>query len=556
MPVASFALAIFGGDSLPQESDVHPAFRLPPSCLVKARWYRMTARLSFTQTSHSLHIVLDFQPSLSPSSSSTRSSDSISSMSKRTSISNTAPAAAEKQALAAQPAKQGRWGWPLRSQVDVSKPSSNPSGVGSGSSTRTPSIPENSLGESVSPAQPGAAIQQLPAEISSPKPTRANSAILAQILDREAEQASTAAKPSRTSISSERSPQNQLPLSDPAYPNVNNTVNTPESVDAPYSPNAQPVPLVGGLKSPKRTWPPVQTGTKTQDSTYKEDVPLSSSRKSSINTLSTRRSSRNLPTWPPVSSFPTDTRDVESNNASSLPRSRNSIIPEDNKLTQGIQGRASADEVPLPPSPVKSDHIDHEAGIELGKFDPQVARIPEGIQPPHEQAEQRSLSQIPGSFPIISNSTLGALVNEEPDKASGPSDSVISLSPVPEISKAVIAGDQDSEEQTPALTSNASVPSKGNLRKASYETEKNPWDDESILKIGDARHTPAETKLAGGSSLEPGYAKIETGLGPSETQIPSPARKGSELDAKIFDPRAFEHYKSTYHIRFSDLVGI
>ena len=408
----------------------------------------------------------------------------------------------------------------------------------------------------MSPAQPDTIASKLPAAISSPKPTRANSAMLAQILDREAEQALTAAEPSRTSISSERPPQPQLPLSDSAYPIIDNTVNTSRSVDAPNSPNAQPVSPASDLKSPKRTWPPVQTGTKSQDPKSKEEGPLSSSRKSSISTLSTRRSSRNLPTWPPVSSFPADTRNVDSNSASSLPRSRNSIIPEDDKPTQGIQGHVSGDEVPLPPSPVKSDHIDDETGGELGKIDPQIARIPEGMQIPHEQAQQRSLSQIPGSFPIRSNSTLGGLVNEELENASGPSDSVISLSPVPELSKPVIAGDQDSDEQAPALTSNASDPPKATLRKASYETEKNPWDDESILKIGDARHTPAETKVAGGSSLEPGFAKIETGLGPSETQIPSIARKGSELDAKNFEPRAFEHYNSTYDIRFSDLAAV
>lgn len=514
----------------------------------------MTARLSFAQTLHSLHIVLEFQPSLSPLSSSTLSSDNISNMSKRTSISNIAPGTAEKQASAAPLAKQGRWGWPLRSQVDVSKPSSNPSGVGSGLSTRTPSIPENSAEESVLPAQPSTAVPQLPAEISSPKPTRGNSGILAQILDREAEQASTAAKPPRTSISSERPPQHQLPPSDLVYPIIDNTVNAPKLVDTPDPRNAQPLSPVSDLKSPKRTWPPVQTRTKSQDPTNREEAPLSSSRKSSINTLSPRRSSRNLPTWPPVSSLPADTRDVESNSAPSLPRSRNSIIAEDDKPTQGIQGRASADQVPLPLSPVKSDRIDDEAGGEPSKIDPQTAHVSEAIQTSPEQAEQRSLSQIPGSFPIRSNSTLEAPVYEEPENGSGPSDSVISLSPVPKIPKPARAGDQDSEEQVPVSTSHAADPPKATLRKASYETEKNPWDDESILQIGDARQAPAETKVASGSRLEPSFAKRESVLGPSETQIPSTARTGSDLDAKDFEPRAFEHHKSTYHIRFSDII--
>lgn len=521
----------------------------------------MTARVSVAQTLHSLHIVLDFQPSLSPSSSSTSSSDSVSSMSRRTSISITTPGTAEKQASAAQPTKQGRWGWPLRSQADVSKPSLNPSGGGSGSSARTPSIPGNSGVKGVPSAQPSMAVPNLPAENSSPKPTRANTGILAQTLDREAEEASMAAKPSRTSINLERPPQNQLSLSDSDYPSIDNSVNASISVDASHPPiaqnsqNAQNVSPVSDLKSPKRAWPPVQTGIKSQESTNKEDATLSSSRKSSTNTLLPRRSSRNLPTWPPVSSSPVDTRNVESNSALSFPRPRNSIVPENDKPTQEIQGRVSADEVPLPSSPVKSDYINDEAGGESSKTNSQTALISETIQKPHEQAEQGSLSRVPGSFPIRSTSTFGAVVDDEPENASGPSDSLPSLSPVPELSKAVRAADQGSDEKAPALTNQASASPNVNSRQASYETEKNPWDDESILHIGDARQTPAETRLTSDSSLDPGFVKRETGLDHSETQIPSAAREGSELDAKDFEPRAFEHHKSTYNVRFSDIIG-
>lgn len=516
----------------------------------------MTARLSVAQTVYSLHIVLDFQPSLSPSASSTSSSHNFSSMSKRTSISNSAPGTAEKQASAAQPAKQGRWGWPLRSQVDVSKPPSNPTGVGSGSSTRTPSILGNSDVESVSPAQSGTPVPNLPAEISSPQPTKANSGMLAQILDREAEQASVETKPPRSSISSERPLQSQLPLSRPASLNVADGVNAPNPVGTQNPPNNKPVPPVTDPKSPKRTWPPVQTRTKSQDSIHKEDAPFSSSRKSSASTLSTRRSSRNLPTWPPVSSSPADARDVEPNRALSLPRSRNSIVPEDNKPTQEKLGSASADQASFPSSSAKGDRIGDEVDGEAGKTGPQTVRIPEAIQKPHEQVAQTPLSQIPGSFPTRSDSTFAASLKEEPESASVPSGSSTSLSPVPEMSKPVRAGHQGSEGKAPAVTSHASDAPEANLRKASYETEKNPWDDESILRIGDVRQTPAETKLAKDSSLDPIFPEREPGPGKPETQIHSAARKGSDLNAKDSEPKASEYPKSTYNFRLSGIVRV
>ena len=410
--------------------------------------------------------------------------------------------------------------------------------------------------ESVSPAQSGTAVPNLPAEISSPKPTRANSGMLAQTLNREAEQASVEAKPPRPSISSEKSLQPQLPLSRPESLDFADGLNAPNSVDIQNPPNNKPIPPATDPKSPKRTWPPVQTRRKSQDSIHKEDAPFSSSRKSSASTLSTRRSSRNLPTWPPVSSLPADARDVESNRALSLPRSRNSIVPEDNKPTQEILGPASADQASLPSSSAKGDRIGDEVDGELGKTGPQTARIPEAIQKPHEQVEQTPLSQIPGSFPTRSDSTFASFINEEPKSASVPSGSLTSLSPVPEISKPVRAGDQGSQEKAPALISHASNAPKANLRKASHEMEKNPWDDESILRIGDVRQNPAETKLANDLSLDPIFPGREPGPGNSETQIPSAARKGSDLNAKDSEPKVFEYPKSTYNFRLSGTVRV
>lgn len=482
---------------------------------------------------------------MTPSSSSTSTSNNTVSMSKPTSISSNAPGAAEKQASAAQPVKQGRWGWPLRSSVDVSKLSSSPSGAGSGSSARKSSIPENSVVKGVSPSQPGTVEPKVPAEISSPKPTRANSANLAHVLDKEAEQGAGEAKPPRTSISSERPLQPQLPLSQTDSLDFDDSVNAPNSIDTQNPPNTEPVPPLIDPKTPKRTWPPVQTRTKSQDSTKKEYAPLSSSRKSSASTLSTRKSSRNLPIWPPVSSFPADARDAESNGALSPLSSRNSIGPEDNKPIHGIRGRASADQAPLPSSSVNSDRIGVEADDEPGEHKSNTAQIPEAIQTTHEQAEQKPLSHIPGSFPTRSDSTFRAPVTEEAESVSGPLSST-SSSPVSEISKPVRAGGQAPEEKTPVLARETSETPKAHLRTASYETEKNPWDDASILQNEVARQIPAEPGLANGSSQDPGFSKRETELAHSETQIPGPAGKGPDLNVKESEPKASEPRKSTY----------
>ena len=467
-------------------------------------------------------------------------------MSIPSSLSNTVPGAAEKEASAAQPAKQGRWGWPLRSSVDVSKPSSRPSRAGSGPSAPTSSLPVVSGGESRSLSQPDTAAPKVSAVLPSPKPTRANSANLARILDREAEQASEVAKPPRTSISSERPLQPQLPFARPDGLNLDISADAAVSVGTQTPPNTKPVPPVTGLKSPKRTWPPVETRKQSQDSINKEDAPFSSSRKASASTLSTRRSSRNLPAWPPVSSASSDARDVRSNAALSPLSSRKSIGPEDNKPIQDIRDSTYAEEAPLPSSPVKS-----EADGVLSELGPHTARIPEAIQPPQEPAEQRRFSQIPGSFPNRSISTLGDLASEKADGVTAPLGSPPPLSSVPAISESVRSGGRDSEERTVPLTSDATDIPEANPRTAQYETEQNPWDDESILKLGEARQIPAEPRLASDSSLHSSLSKRGTGLDQPETQIPIAARKGSKLTVEDSEPSALEHPKSMYKGRVS-----
>lgn len=476
-------------------------------------------------------------------------------MSKPFSVSNTAPGVAEKQASAAQPAKQGRWGWPLRSSFDGSKSSSSPSGAGSGSSAPTPPLPViPGVDNSQSSSQPDTAVPKSSAVLSSSQPTEANSAKLPSIPDRDTEQASGDAKAPRTSISSERPPQTQLPISPPNSAGFDNDVDAPNSVDTRNSPNTQQAPPVIDLKSPKRTWPPVQTRKKSQDSTNKEDAPFSSSRKSSASTLSTRRSSRNLPTWPPVSTLSGDARDVEPNGAPGPPSLRKSIGPGDNKQpTQEIRERASADQAPLPSSPVKSDRISDEANGEVGEHDPHTARVPEAIQTPHEKAGQRPLSHIPGSFPTRSSSTVGALVNEEAESVSGPPDSSSLLSSVPAIPEITRVDDRDSEEKTPTLRSDVSGLRETAPRASSYEMEQNPWDHESILQTGDARNIPAESKTVNGFGLDPSFLEREAGPGHSETPIPSAARKDSDLNVKDSEPRAFENHKSTYENRISGI---
>lgn len=509
----------------------------------------MTARLSVTHTLHSINIVLYFPSS---SSASTSSSDNISSMSSPSSISNTAPGAAEKQASAAQPAKQGRWGWPLRSAVEVSKPSSGPSGAGSGSSALPSSLPVVSGGESLSPAQPDTAVPKPPAMPPIPKPARINSAKLARIPNTEPEHLSGGAKLPRTSISTERPNQPQLPFSRPDSLNFDKSVDAPDSADTQNPPDTKPVPPLIDLKSPKRTWPPVQARTNSHDSTNKEDPPTSSSRKGSGSTTSTRRSSRNLRTWPPVSPLPGDAGDVESNGALSSPSPRRSLGLEDNKSLQETRERATSNQASLPLSPVKSDRFGIEVDDGLGENDYQTARIPEAIQTRHEQAEQEPSSQVPGAFPPRSGGTFTAPVSKEAEGVSGPQRSSTSLSSVSSILETVREGSRDSEEKVPAPTSNPSGVLKANPRTSPYETEQNPWGHESIFQSEDARQIPAEPKLAGGSSLDPGFSERETGPGHSEIQIPGAARNGSDIIEGESEPRAFEHPKSTYKHRVSD----
>ncbi len=495
----------------------------------------MTARLHVSQTLHSIKIVLFFpSSSLSVSSSSTSSSDTASNMSNLSSVSNAAAGAADKPASASQPIKQGRWGWPLRSAVDVNKASAAPSGAASGSPAIPSSVPVVSGLKSRPPAEPDKAPRKLPALPPTPKPARVDSAKIARVLDTETEQIPGNSSMPPTSGSPKRKNQ-PGPL--PSQPTIRNpdksvSVGAPDPKDIEHPPNTKPPPPVLDLKLPRRTWvPPARIRTIDLDSTNQEYPLISSARGGSRSSSSTRRSSQNLTPSRirlPASPVFGDIDDAAPNGGTSPPNPEGNLGFEDLKETRE---RATAKKASFPSSPANGNPISDQLAAELDGHDPRTARILESVGPLRESAEQRPSIQDPPPVPTGFSGTIVAPDGQEAagvEDLHGPSPP---LSPPSSIRKIASARSQSAEERHSIPTSDAPDIPKGNSQNVQREMGQNPLDHDSILYDEDARQVPTEVKFP---RLEPN--SVESEMLPVQLENQTPRVSGNEFGLHENEP--------------------
>lgn len=518
----------------------------------------MTAQIKIIQSLYSIHIILSFPSSASSSSSSSLSSSystsspssSIPNMSNRPPIANTAAAAAysaEKSASAAQPVKQGRWGWPRRPVVEVSKSSSGPAAAGPESSATIPSSPPVVSGaESLPPDEADRKLSSLP-PAAAPKSAGISTAKLAGISDTEAELTSGDSKTSRGSLSTKRPRQPSLPVSQSSGldPGI-----------APETPNplkTRPSPPVIDLKTSTRPWlphSPVRTQINNIELANQEDPLSPLSRKGSRSTTSTRRSSGNLTparTQLSGSPFPSDAGDVKLSDGLKFLKLRRISGLEDALPLQETRKRTVPNQASLVSSPVSNERADNGLAGEFNTPDSKIARVAESVQPPQERAEQELPTEGFPSFPSRPSSPTARAF--ETNEAEGLEDAqTISPSLFPEspVSRPVGSGRQFAEENTLIPTGDASDTQTENTQIVPRATEESPWKQVSIPNAEDAGAITVEQRLTNDPTLGASLIEKEIQPGLLKRKTPSVLSVESVLHEKVCEPSAVGKHEGIF----------
>jgi hypothetical protein len=463
-------------------------------------------------------------------------------MSSQSPIANTATAAAavaEKSAPAAQPVKQGRWGWPRRSAFEASKSSSGPAAAGLESSATIPSSPPVVSGAESLPDEADHTLSSLP-RAAAPKSPGINTAKLAGISDTEAEPTSGDSKVGRGSISTKR----------PSQPNDLDPGAAPEIQNPPRT---RPSPPVIDLKSSTRPWlphSPVRTQINNFESASQEDPLSSLSRKGSRSTTSTRRSSGNLTPARiqlPDSRLPSDAGDVKLSDGLKSSQSRRISGPEDALPLQATREHTTPNQAPPVSSLANNERADNSLAGESNVPDSRIGRITQSVQSLQERAEQGLPTEYSPSFPSgPSGSNARALESKEAEDVKDPQTTPSSLSHESLVSRPVGSGGQIAKENTLIPTGDASDIQTENPHLTPRATEENPRDQVSALNAKDAGANPGEPILTTRPRLDSGLIENVTQLGPLKRKTSSVSSVESVLHERASELSVLGQHESTF----------